>query len=80
MKYNEAQSPLLRLPSEIRSKILRMVVGDQHIHISVKHLPEKPDGDAKLAAFTMEEAVPQWSRHATGHDNRYDEHQRRFQP
>jgi hypothetical protein len=50
-----------------------MVVDDQHVHISVKHLPEKPAGDAKLAAFTMVEAAPKW-------DNRYHEHQRRLQP
>jgi hypothetical protein len=82
MKYNEMQSPLLRPPAEISNKIFRMVVGDQHVHISVSHLPKKPAEDAELPTFTMKERAPKWPRswEAAGHDNRYHEHQRRFQP
>jgi hypothetical protein len=82
MKYNEAHSPLLRLPNEIRNKIFLLVVVDQHVHVSVDRLPEKPAEDADFSTFTMED--PPKYRFKTHryefNDNRYDADQRHSQP
>jgi len=45
MKRNAKYSPLIRLPAELRNVIFRMVVSDQHVHISVKRLPKRIDRD-----------------------------------
>jgi hypothetical protein len=54
MRRNEAESLLLRsIPAELRNRIFLMVVGEQHVHISVLDLPKKPADDIRLPSTSI---------------------------
>jgi hypothetical protein len=85
MERNAKESPLLRLPAELRNRVFRLVVGDQHVHISVGKLPERfdTDHDRAISDSITSSFVDQFGGGiycSTRESGRYDAGQRMQQP